>query len=479
MSNENNEAYNEKVPLSAKLGFGLETAGHRTMAGVGLGAIDIFYLKIYGLQTDWMILSWILFMVWNAINDPLIGIIQEKTKTKIGRRIPYLRYGCVPYALSFILIWFPFMEGGGQFGLFINHLLMLYIFDTLYSMTGLINYSLPAEMAVTSEERSNIIVTSSLFGAIGMILPMVLQSVLLGGDNPNKEFLQIVMIITAIVSGFMIFLSSYLIKENKYTLREETLGFYESIKETVKNKPFLILEIIIFGMVIVQEIIFSEIVFLFDYLIDYYNIITAIICLIPIAIMVIYFFIWENKNIPTKGIKKVTYVGAYISLVGFILLLILGLLFGSKLYIEITFIGLGLVFSGLVIFFMIQQNLMGDVIDNDEIRTGKRRETTYSGVNALFTKPAVSIAHGLFLFILQLFNYDETPGLSPSEQDPTVSTGVLIAFTIIPIICLIAAIIALKWYPLDGKEWNEKKKRIQEIHIQKEKEYVEYLKKNK
>ena len=57
-----------------------------------------------------------------------------------------------------------------------------------------------------------------------------------------------------------------------------------------------------------------------------------------------------------------------------------------------------------------------------------------------------------------------------------VATGVMSAFCIIPIICLLICAISMKWFKLDGPEWKKKKKELQEIHIKKEKEYVEYLK---
>jgi GPH family glycoside/pentoside/hexuronide:cation symporter len=125
-------------------------------------------------------------------------------------------------------------------------------------------------------------------------------------------------------------------------------------------------------------------------------------------------------------------------------------------------------------FMLNQSPLMGEAIDNDEILTGKRRETTYSGVNALITKPAVSIAHSLLLGIIGLFGYQQD--VAVSAQPPTVATGVLIALTIVPIICIFIASMALYFNPLEGEEWQAKKRHLQEVHQKKEKAYVESLK---
>ena len=84
-------------------------------------------------------------------------------------------------------------------------------------MIGLIAYQLPAEIANTAQARSKLILFSTLVGLPGMILPMILPNILLGGDNPSKEVFIIVMIIVGIIGGSFVFLSSYLINEKSYT----------------------------------------------------------------------------------------------------------------------------------------------------------------------------------------------------------------------------------------------------------------------
>jgi len=468
--------FEEHVPVSAKVAYGSAYAGSSLLSGLGLGVIDIFYLKATGIDPGAMAISWLLFIVWNMINDPLIGILQDKTHTKIGRRIPYLRYGAPFYTISFIWIWFPFTNV--QELLFFNHLLMLFIFDTLYSMMGLITYSLPAEMAITSKERGNIMLYVTAFGAIGIVGTLVVPLVYLGAV-PDIEGFKVIMVIFGILAGVVIFISSYYIKENEYTVVEDTLGFWASIRETFKNKPFLIVEIAIFSMVIMQNVVLSYIIFLFDFLADLsmtpFNITLLIIGIIIIA----FYVVWLNKSIEKYGLKKMIQIGASVAIVGFIAFLIIGLTANinqfNKLPFIILFFPLLAILGGLLCALLFNQPLMADVIDYDETLTGKRRETTYSGINALITKPAVSIGHALFLWIIALYNYDSTIA-DPQGQDASVATGVILAFTLVPVICLTIGIISLNWYSLEGEEWDAQKRKLQEIHLQKEKEYVESLK---
>ncbi|MFX1436545.1 MAG: MFS transporter, partial [Promethearchaeota archaeon] len=118
------------------------------------------------------------------------------------------------------------------------------------------------------------------------------------------------------------------------------------------------------------------------------------------------------------------------------------------------------------------QVLIADVVDYDETRTGKRRETTYSGINALLTKPAISIANWLFLEIISRFGFQE----ALQTQEYLAQLGILIGFTLIPAIFLIIGGIFMFLYRLDGPEWLSQKELLIKIHKKKEIDYLNYLK---
>jgi Na+/melibiose symporter-like transporter len=111
-------------------------------------------------------------------------------------------------------------------------------------------------------------------------------------------------------------------------------------------------------------------------------------------------------------------------------------------------------------------------VDYDEIRTGKRRETTYSGINALFTKPAISLANWMFLFIINNFGFIE----KQSIQTFNAQLGIMIGFALIPSIFLIFGALVMFYYKLDGPKWLSQKEEIMKIHEEKERNYLDYLK---
>ncbi|MBD3339863.1 MAG: MFS transporter [Candidatus Lokiarchaeota archaeon] len=467
ISETKKELLKESLPFKSKLSFGSITAANVIMSQVAFAAITFYYNVKLGVPEEWIALAWIIFAAWNAINDPLFGFIEDRTKSKkYGRRIPYLRFGSPIYGFLFILCWFPFLTQN-VLALFINLILILFAFDTIYTITGLITYSLPAEMAISSKTRANLMVYGSIFSSLGFLVAFLLPVVLLTGDNTTEispAFL-ITMVIIGISCATVIFIGSFYINENKYTQLEEPLGMLEGLKETFKNKPFLIFEVSNFSFLLAQTILTSAVFYYINFVLG----LSGLLSMVPLLIFFLMVFAFTpvySKMVGKYGLKKMYIVSFLISGVGFILLFFLGWTFFTAL-IALLFIGIG--FSGI---FLTSQAVFAECIDFDEVRTEKRRETTYSGVNALITKPAISIANFLFLLVISSFGFQR----AAQTQSPSAQLGIMIGFTIIPAIFIIISALVVKFFPLYGPEWEEKKVELKKIHERKEKEYISNLK---
>ena len=186
LKNEDPINFDERLPLKSKIAFGFSQASMNLLVGIALGSAITFYYNVkLGLSEEWIALAWIVFAVWNSINDPLFGILQERVDTDIGRRIPVLRYGAPFYALTFIICWFPFL-GSTQLALFWNLLLALFLFDTMFTIIGLVQTALPAEMCITQKARSNLGLYNVVLGAFGGLFAMILPLVLLTDETTTE-----------------------------------------------------------------------------------------------------------------------------------------------------------------------------------------------------------------------------------------------------------------------------------------------------
>ena len=462
------EIYDDAIPRKTKWAFGLIGTASSALEGTVFGSITFFYNIKMGLDPALIGIAWLIFGIWNAINDPLFGILEERTRTKIGRRIPYIRYGSFIYGLLFILSWFPFF-GDSQTALVLNFVVVLFVFDTIFTLIGLVIYSLPAEMAITSKSRANLGVYTTILGALGVLVSMALPMFLLTGETTELDpAFRPAMIIVGVVSSIIMFVGSYFLYENEYTQKEETLGLIDSLKACLKNKPFLIFESSNFMFVIGYTTLLSGIFYYIQFILQ----LEDFMAMVPLVIVFLSLFLFTaifSFIVPKYGLKKIQLIGLFMTAIIFLI----SFFVADKLIptlIIMVFIGIGL--AARVVS---EQPIMGDLIDYDETLTGKRRETTYAGINALFMKPSISIANWLYLAIFTAYGFDETLHL----QTDHAKDGIMLGFFLVPAIFFFIAAILFLWYPLHGKEWNSKKKEISKIHIQKENDYLEYLKSSK
>ena len=461
------ENFDERLPTKSKFAFGMSQASMNLLQIIALGSAITFYYNIkLGLSEELISLAWLIFAFWNALNDPLFGILQERIDTEMGRRIPVLRFGSLFYALTFILCWYPFM-GNTQVALFWNLLLVLFLFDTMFTMLGLVQTVLPAEMCITQEARSNLSLYNVILGSAGGLFGMVLPLILLTDETTTElnPLFQPVMLILAFVAGTIIFVSSFALTENEYARKEESLGFFESMIETLKNREFLAFE----AMNFFHEMAFTIVTGSMIYYVQYVVRLEGILASLPIVVVFLVMLVcslFADRIVKRRGLKDVYIIGLLITSVGLVFMFFSGTIF-SLLILSLVVVGIGM---GPVT--LIWSPLLADVIDYDEILTGKRRETTYAGMNALITKPAISIANAIFLLVISGFGFDNELSIQPD----TAVFGIQLAFALLTAIYLVfSALTFWKWYTLDGQDWAEKKAELGKIRLQKEREYIEQL----
>jgi len=467
---ENFELPEELVSVKAKLSFSIGGLANGLLNGLVFANLTFFYQIKLGADAGLLMIGWLIFAIWNTLNDPIASYIVDNTRTKIGRRIPYIRYGSIFYGLAFIFCWFPIAPLDNQIGLFINFLAALFLLDTMYTIVGVCFFSLPNEIAVTAKQRASIGVYSGLIGMINLVLGLIIPVVLLTGQEGTHPLFVPVIITIGLGSSLLLFITSFGIKENLFAQLQEHEGFVEGLKLTLKNKPFWLLMIPAFLLGIIYPIILTGLLYYIDYIISGQD---PIYMLIGLIIGIILGMIINLKKIAKWQPKKTMMMNAYSSAAGLVLLFIIGY---NSMLAAISFLFIGIGYAGMSIANFA---LMGDAIDNDELITGKRREAIYGGVNAIVTKPAISIANALFLAIITGFGF-KAPliigGVGVKQpQDFIALTGILIAFCIVPAILLVFSALTLRWYPLDGPEWLKKKKHIMALHEEKEKEYLKSL----
>ena len=427
------------------------------------GGLTYFFVNHLGMSPASSALCWLLFGLWNALNDPLFGYISDKTKSGLGRRIPYIRYGSIAVALVFILswtVWFPWRSNAA---LFAQMFLSLFLFDSLYTAIATSLYVMPFEMAVTNRARGKIMLVKLIFGLVALAVPLVLLAELENLLGSSPEAFRRLMLVIGAAAGAIMFFSTFFYRENGYTKEEEQYPFFRSLVTCLKNRSFLVFESISFSVTFIQTALMIGLSYYFDaFGINYLFCYGAMFLGILFGI-----WLWMKPGSIWK-VKKSIILMCLIFGGTLAVMLILGQYTAAGI---VGFFGAGIGFAG----GMYEVPLMfGDVMDYDEKLCGLRREGMYAGVNSLICKPAISFANALFPIMLGWFGYNTA--LTVAAQTELAKLGVRVAWLAIPIVLLLlCAALIRRFYPLGGPEWDRTKEELARLHEEKQRAYEEEM----
>ncbi|MEE4194670.1 MAG: MFS transporter [Anaerolineae bacterium] len=456
----------ETVPLKSRIWIsGADAATAILQALVAAGALTYYFTELRGLSLELAGVVWLLFGIWNAVNDPLFGYISDRTKSGLGRRRPYIRYGAPIFALGFILFWvyIPGSEGN-QTLLFIQMLLALFIFDTLYTAIATSIYIMPYEMAISNKARGTIYIWKIIFMVFTLVVPLALEATVKPdvGDVAGIARFRWIMIAFGVGMTALIFISTYFYKEKHFAQAEQQPPFVTAFKECFKNRSFLVFETISFTIIFAQTALMQGLWVYFDE-ID----VPGTPLYIALALGIVAGVLLWIRQRDRWGIKRSTQIMALLFAIG-----CFSLLLGGQHLIPATlgFLLFGFGFAGGMYLIPLMN---GDVVDYDEHRTGLRREGMYAGINSFITKPAISLAQWALLTILAAFGYDQA--LASGLQSAQAETGILVGWVAPTGVLLLLCFFALRWYPLAGDAWEQVKASLAAAHAEKERKYLEEI----
>lgn len=454
---KNNSNSTGIVPMGQKIAFGLGMLANQMFPAM-IGIFTVVLVEKLGFSGLLLGLTYFIPKFYDALFDLIMGYISDNTKSKWGRRRQYVLAGAIILGISFALMWQLYVENGVTY----NFIYFLVISLVFYS--GLTIFSIPYvamgyEMSDNFHERTNIMATSQLIGQLAWVVApwfwvlMADKSLFSSSDVAVRTLSVYVAIGCSILAAIPAFFipSKSTINENYSPIDlKGILGSFGEIKEGLKAsieiKPFrkiCIATFLIFNAFqttagfsyfIIKYYLFKgneEGFGLWPTLFGSVGAIITTIVVIPIV----------ARMSKVMGKKKAFLVAQGISIVGYILLFLLFV--PGKPYLFLF--ALPFFSFGIGSLFTLMMSMTSDVIDIDELNTGKRREGSLGAIYWWMVKFGTAVAGLLSGLILSLVAFQS----NASTQTDDTMFWLRIFFVGIPILGTLTAIWVMKDYDID------------------------------
>ncbi len=293
---------------------------------------------------------------------------------------------------------------------------------------------------------------------LGFVIPELFRPK--AGTSPSFLPLQTAMIVVGVVCMLLIIATTLKVKERpEFTQVDKPLKLIEQIRYTFSSRSFLILVAANFMSILMSSLITGAIFYLADYVLKINTFILLACLFIPLIIGVPVTTLFRGRF----GVVGANQIMLVIAGVGLLLVMVVP---NSLIPICLALAGFGLAGPQTL-----TNVLFAQVADEDELRSGVRREGAFFGINAFVTKPAQSVALALSPFVLELTHFvtrQQNSGNIFLDQPSSALFGIKTIAGLVPGVAMLLGAAILIWYPLRGRRLEELQQRVLELHAAKQ-----------
>ena len=460
-SSDSYESYDFKTRFAFSVGEITDTVAYQGFQVI----VFVFYFSVVQLPVFWISIGFIIWSIWNAINDPIVGVLSDKTNTRWGRRIPWMMASAVPLSLICFFLWTPPMTT--DLMNFIYFMVVLFLFDTFFTMYSLNHVSLFPEMFIQEEERAEVNVMRMFIAIIALIVVFLTPSMIIE-DMANQHGYSYTItqyhtvgLIFAIVVGITIFVTIKWGSKERAEFAKDFEGapsFRKSMNYTFTNKAFVFFIIAWLCMATVQSIL----PMLFPLYAAYVLKITEENS-IMIGVLLLTVFLVGIISLPLWMKIRKAWGLWQMSLMDFAVLAFAVTFFLWVNSLLMTFIAMALTGIGIGGSMYIQDQLLAQIIDDDELNHGTRREGGFYGIWAFVMR----FSGVIVILLIGIVFTDTGWGTFTPKPGSEVIWGLRLLMGLIPAVILGIGILALWFYPIHGKKLEENLKKRADLHSEK------------
>ncbi len=408
--------------------------------------LALFLTDVVGLKPAVAALAFFLGSTWDYINDPIVGYISDRTRTRWGRRRPFLLFGALPMAAAFALLWWK-PPWDTVLGLAVYYSFVFALFDTAASFVYMPFYALTPELTDDYDERTALTSRRMLFSILGTLVAFSLPLLIVDGFRPEHAQRVFVMGATlGFVSALPLFLVFWGTHERpEFMAKAPDVSLRKSIRAALKNRPFLFgMGIFLFNGV-TMSIIQVVLLYFIKYVVERESQdIFIMLTIFVVAMLALPLWEWVSRRLN----KRLAYISG-ISFLAVVLLILSSLTPQTSMVFIMTLCVLAGI--GVSAMHVMPWAILPDAIEYGELQSGERNEGIFYSLITLAQKVASSIAVPLTLLVLQVTGYVANSATQPESA----ISGIRLVSGVIPAITLGMGILFTWLFPLNRENYQD------------------------
>lgn len=432
-----------KLTLKQKAAFGVGAVGKDMVYALSSSYIMYYYQDIIGLSASFVGFILMIARVFDAINDPFMGILVAKTRTKWGRFRPWLVSGTVLNALVlYAMFSAPDLKGGAIMAFFS---VVYILWGVTYTMMDIPYWSMIPAITATPEDTENLSVIGRTCAGVGSALiamGTVLMVNMLGGGNERVGFSRVALIV-AIIFVVTELICALVVREREGTSMH-TASVKEMFQALFSNDQALV---VVLSIVLINSALYitsNLVIYFFKYDMGgenwsvNYTLFSTVggACQI-LGMMVVYPLL--RRKLTNTAVFRCAITAA---VTGYALLLLFCLT-GNAGNLYLLFVPGVLIFAANGILSVLTTVFLSNSVDYGELKTGHREESVIFSMQTFVVKLASGVSvfiAGVGISAIGLVGNTEDQGPITQQSAGTI-LGLRLLMTIMPVVLLVCAIL--------------------------------------
>lgn len=434
----------DRVPRGVKLGYAAGDFGAGALVTITGFFLTPFLLDVVGLRPAIIGLILLASQVWDGVTDPVVGVLSDRTSNRWGRKRGWLLYAAVPLGATYAATWV--VPEVSTAGLVVYYLAVTLLLRTFFTAAGVPHGALTPELTADYDERTRINTYRFTLSLLGSLVAIASHPVLLdlaGTDVRAGNAISGVVWGVVIAAGFLIAFRATAGREARAPGRASRPAIRREVLAVLRNRPFQLVTTVYlcawFALLLVQ----NNLLLFVRYWADGEDLFTVILLAFQVT-AIVFLPIWSAVS-ARIGKRRVYALGAGLWILG--LLAMIAVPRGTAApYIAIA----ALIGAGAAVAYLIPWSMLPDVVDDDELATGVRREGVFYGLFVFLQKVGLSLGLALSGFALEIAGY-VNPGEAGSvvDQPDAVLTALRVLVTVVPAAVLALSVPVALRYPID------------------------------